>query len=140
MNYSFFQRPSRYINSEYNSAGPKNLSGAVKFALAFPDVYEIGMSHLGLRILYKIINDLPYAYAERVFSPWTDLEEHMRKNSVPLTSLESHTPLIEFDIAGFSIQYELAYTTVLNMLHLSGMPVRSEERLSSKKRFPLVVA
>jgi len=140
VNYSFFQRPSRYINSEYNSVGQKNLSGVVKVALAFPDVYEIGMSHLGLKILYKIINDLPYASAERAFSPWTDLEEHMKKNSVPLTSLESQTPLINFDIVGFSLQYELAYTTVLNMLSLAGMPVRSEERLNSKKNFPLIVA
>jgi radical SAM-linked protein len=131
-----FQRPSRYINSEVNSIYKK---APVRVALAFPDVYEVGMSHLGLKILYKIINDIPYAAAERVFSPWVDLDDAMRKNNVLLSSLESDLPLRDFDIVGFSLQYELAYTTVLNMLDLGGIPVRSGERLASKN-FPLVIA
>lgn len=111
----------------------------MKVALAFPDIYDVGMSHLGLKVLYKIINDIPYAVAERVFSPWLDLEEGMKKRGILLSSLETEIPLKDFDIVGFSLQYELSYTTVLNMLHLGGIPVRSEERLN-KKRGPLVIA
>jgi radical SAM family uncharacterized protein/radical SAM-linked protein len=112
----------------------------VNIALCFPDVYEIGMSHLGLKILYDTINKLPYASAERVFSPWIDIEEYMKRNNILLSSLESNTPLKDFDVAGFSLQYELSYTTVLNMLHLGGIPFNSEERLHSKKYFPIVIA
>ncbi len=144
MNLSSFQKPSRYINSELYSYGrdfygEKNPEG-VRIALCFPDVYEVGMSHLGLKILYDIINRLPHASAERVFSPWTDLEEHMKRTGIVLSSIESNTPLKEFDIVGFSLQYELSYTTVLNMLHLGGIPLRLEERLDSKKSLPLVIA
>ncbi|MEJ2696894.1 MAG: TIGR03960 family B12-binding radical SAM protein [Candidatus Sulfobium sp.] len=136
MNFSLFHRPSRYINGELNSTRRK---APLRVALAFPDVYEIGMSHLGLKILYSIINAIPYASAERVFSPWTDLEDYLRKSGTLLASLESRTPLKEFDIVGFSLQYELCYTTVLNMLHLGGIPLRSEERLDGKPG-PLVIA
>ncbi len=111
----------------------------MKVALAFPDVYEIGMSHLGLKILYDIINKLPFASAERVFAPWTDLEEEMITNKTLLSSLESRLPLRDFDIVGFSLQYELAYTTVLNMLSLGGIHIKSEERLG-KNAGPLVIA
>ncbi len=111
----------------------------MKVALAFPDVYEIGMSHLGLKILYDIINRLPFASAERVFSPWTDLEDAMIHNKSLLCSLESRLPLKDFDIVGFSLQYELSYTTVLNMISLGGIPVKSEERLG-KNAGPLVIA
>ena len=131
-----FQKPSRYINSELNSVHKK---AAVRVALAFPDIYEIGMSHLGLKILYEIINSLPFASAERVFAPWTDLEEAMKNKGILLSSLESGLPLRDFDIVGFSLQYELSYTTVLNMLHLGGLPVRSAERLD-RGEFPLVIA
>ncbi|MEW6053467.1 MAG: TIGR03960 family B12-binding radical SAM protein [Nitrospirota bacterium] len=136
---SFLQKPSRYINREINAV---YRDASVKVALAFPDLYEIGMSHLGLKILYKIINDLPYASAERVFSPWTDMEALMKKNGSLLSSLETHRPLKDFDIAGFSLQYELSYPTVLNMLHLGGIPVRSEDRLnaSSGSPYPLIIA
>ncbi|MEW6571204.1 MAG: TIGR03960 family B12-binding radical SAM protein [Nitrospirota bacterium] len=139
MNFSSFQKPSRYIDGEINAL---IRSAPVKIALAFPDVYEIGMSHLGLKILYKIINDLPYASAERVFSPWVDFESELRNTGTPLSSLESNTPLKDFDIVGFSLQYELSYTTVLNMLDLGGIPVRSEERKFSyrNRRLPFVVA
>ncbi len=138
MNLSILQKPSRYINSEFNAV----YSGkSVKVALVFPDTYEIGMSHLGLRILYKIINDLPFASAERVFSPWVDLEARMKAEGLLLSSLESNRPLREFDIVGFSLQYELSYTTVLNMLSMGGIPVRSEKRLDSPSlRYPLVIA
>jgi radical SAM family uncharacterized protein/radical SAM-linked protein len=111
----------------------------VSVALAFPDVYEIGMSHLGLKVLYHIINNLPFASAERVFSPWTDLEEALKSGGSLLSSLESKKPLNEFEIVGFSLQYELAYTTVLNMLHLGGVPLKRVERLESKHT-PLVIA
>lgn len=125
MNLSYFQKPSRYINREINSIYKES---PVRVVLAFPDVYEIGMSHLGLRILYKIINELPFASAERVFSPWIDLEAEMRAKGILLSSLESNRPLKDFDVVGFSLQYELSYTTVLNMLNLGGIPLRAEER------------
>jgi len=139
VNLSLFQKPSRYINNEIHSLYKKS---PIKVALAFPDIYEIGMSHLGLKILYKIINDLPYASAERVFSPWIDLETKMKAHSILLSSLESNTPLRDFDIIGFSLQYELSYTTVLNMLSLSGIPIKTAERisLSSSHKYPLVIA
>jgi len=152
VNLSSFQKPSRYIGGEYNAAGrdrgaSENFSRkdfrkspVVHCTLAFPDTYEVGMSHLGLRVLYEIINSLPYASAQRVFSPWTDLEEYLRREGRPLTSLESGTPLREFDVLGFSLQYELSYTTVLNMLSLSGIPLRAEERKDEKGHLPLVVA
>jgi radical SAM family uncharacterized protein/radical SAM-linked protein len=139
VNLSLFQKPSRYINNEINAIYKET---PLKVALAFPDIYEIGMSHLGLKILYKIINDLPYASAERVFSPWIDLETKMNAQSIPLASLESNTPVKNFDIVGFSLQYELSYTTVLNMLSLSGIPLKTEERISSSSphEYPLVIA
>ncbi|MDA8171269.1 MAG: TIGR03960 family B12-binding radical SAM protein [Nitrospiraceae bacterium] len=130
-----FQKPSRYIGNEVNSFS-LHKETPLKVALAFPDVYEVGMSHLGLKILYHIINRLPYAVAERVFHPWTDLEAYLRENSLPLRSLESDRPLEDFDVVGFSLQYELSYTSVLNMLALSGIPLESEERSSG----PLIVA
>jgi radical SAM family uncharacterized protein/radical SAM-linked protein len=139
MNFLRFQKPTRYIDSEYNAiikTGPVD----VRIALAFPDVYEIGMSHLGTRILYSIINDLPFAAAERAFAPWSDLRDHMRRNSVPLASLETKRPLNEFDMLGFSLQYELSYTTVLDMLDLSGIPLRTADRLQSSKPLPIIVA
>src|SRR6266498_4834272 len=125
MNLSRFQKPSRYTNREINSV---HKEAPVKVALAFPDIYDIGMSHLGMKILYKIINDLAYASAERVFSPWLDMEEEMKAKGIPLVSLETKRPLRDFDIIGFSLQYELSYTTVLNMLSLSGIPLRSGDR------------
>jgi radical SAM family uncharacterized protein/radical SAM-linked protein len=136
VNLSLFQKPSRYIDNEVNAV---HKEATVKVALAFPDIYEIGMSHLGLKILYKIINDLPFASAERVFSPWVDLEAEMKEKGLVISSLESNRPLRNFDIVGFSLQYELSFTTVLNMLHLGGIPVRSEDRAGSCG-YPLVIA
>jgi len=141
MNLSSFQKPSRYINREINAIYKE---APVKVALAFPDVYEVGMSHLGLKILHKIINEIPFASAERVFSPWLDLEAEMRAKGIPLSSLESNLeskrPLREFDVLGFSLQYELSYTTVLNMLQLGGIPLKTEERKNSSSLCPLVIA
>ncbi|HAM53848.1 MAG TPA: TIGR03960 family radical SAM protein [Nitrospiraceae bacterium] len=134
MNLGRFEKPSRYINGEINSLHKRAL---VSVALAFPDIYDVGMSHLGLRILYAVINDHPYASAERVFSPWIDIEAEMRARGFLLASLETKKPLRDFDIVGFSLQYELSYTTVLNMLSLGGIPIRSGER---KEGDPLIIA
>ena len=134
VNLSLFQKPSRYINNEIHALYKKT---PIKVVLAFPDIYEIGMSHLGLKILYKIINGLPFASAERVFSPWIDLETKMHAHSVLLSSLESNTPLRDFDIIGFSLGYELTYTNVLNMLDLAEIPVLASER---DVFHPLVIA
>jgi radical SAM family uncharacterized protein/radical SAM-linked protein len=134
LNPALFRKPSRYIGSEINSIR-KNAD--VNVALCFPDIYEIGMSHLGLKILYAIINDIPYAAAERVFSPWTDVENVLREKGLLLPSLENKRPLRDFHIVGFTLQYELSYTNVLNMLDLGGIPVRSEERGDDH---PLVIA
>ncbi|MCE5195053.1 MAG: TIGR03960 family B12-binding radical SAM protein [Nitrospiraceae bacterium] len=135
MNYSLFQKPSRYINNEINSI---HKHGEVNVALAFPDVYEIGMSHLGLKILYKIINELPYASAQRAFHPWLDMENEMKNKGILLSSLETQTLLKNFDIVGFSLQYELSYTSVLNMLSLSGIPLKTSERIDGD--WPLIIA
>ncbi len=134
MNLCRFERPSRYINHELNSI---HKEADIKVALAFPDIYDVGMSHLGLRILYGLINDLPYASAERVFSPWLDMEAEMKARGIPLGSLETGRPLRDFDIVGFSLQYELSYTTVLNMLSMASIPIRSEDR---GEKDPLVIA
>ncbi len=134
MNLCRFEKPSRYINRELNSI---HKNAAIRVALAFPDIYDVGMSHLGLRILYGIINDLPFAAAERVFSPWLDMEMEMKAKGIPLVSLETKRPVRNFDIIGFSLQYKLSYTTVLNMLSLAGIPMRSEAR---DERYPLIIA
>jgi radical SAM family uncharacterized protein/radical SAM-linked protein len=120
--------PARYIGGEVNMVRKDPASVGLRVALAFPDVYEVGMSHLGLKILYSIVNTRPKYWAERVFAPWPDLEALLRKHSEPLVTLESGTPLCEFDIVGFSLQYELCATNVLQMLDLGGIPLRAEER------------
>lgn len=130
-------RPGRYTGGEWNSIVKHWDKVPIKVALAFPDVYEVGMSNLALPILYKILNEQPDVLAERVFAPWLDMEAKMREHHIPLFSLESKRPLREFDIVGFSLGYELTYTNVLNMLDLAGIPVRSRERDGS---CPLVIA
>jgi len=130
-------KPARYTGGEYNAVVKDHATVAVKFALAFPDTYEIGMSNLGVRILYHTLNCRPDTAAERVFAPWTDMEDQMRRNDIPLFTLETRTPLREFDIIGFSLGYELAYTAMLNMLDLAGLPVRASERGDDA---PLVIA
>jgi radical SAM family uncharacterized protein/radical SAM-linked protein len=134
MNPASFQKPSRYIGSEVNIIQKE---AETSVALCFPDTYEIGMSHLGLKILYSLINSIPNASAERVFAPWIDLEESLRKEGLPLTSLEFERPLKDFNIVGFTLQYELSYTNILNMLDLGGIPIRSEDRSDED---PLVIA
>ncbi|MBI5199184.1 MAG: TIGR03960 family B12-binding radical SAM protein [Nitrospirae bacterium] len=131
------QRPSRYIGNEINSVHKDPDKMRVSVALAFPDTYEIGMSHLGLKILYKILNDMPDVSAERVYAPWIDYEKILRAKGLPLRSLESSKPLNNFDIIGFTLQYELSYTNILNILDLSNIPLRSEDR---NGEYPLIIA
>jgi len=131
------RKPARYIGGEVNSIKKDLTKVSLKVCLCFPDVYEIGMSHLGLRILYDIINKQEDCCAERVFSPWVDMEEKIRSAHIPLWTLESREPVKDFDILGFSLQYELSYTNVLNILSLSGIPLKSSER---KQDSPLVIA
>jgi len=131
-------RPGRYIGSELNVIRKDHATVDVIVALAFPDMYEIGMSNLGIQILYEIINRLDWAAAERVFTPWVDMEKKMREKNVPLYSLETFTPIRDFDVLGFSLAYELCYTNVLNMLDLSGIPLRFGERCELGG--PLVIA
>lgn len=130
-------RPARYTGREWNSIVKDWDKTAVKVALSYPDVYEIGMSNMAVPILYSLLNGQPDVLAERVYAPWPDMEAAMRKNSLPLFSLESRRPLREFDIIGFSLGYELTYTNILNMLDLAGIPVLSAERDDS---YPLVIA
>jgi len=131
------QRPSRYVGGEINTIRKDPQAVDVSFALAFPDVYEVGMSHLGLKMLYHVLNRQDWVAAERVFSPWVDLERELENRGLPLCSLESGRALAEFDVLGFSIQHELCLTNVLTMLHLAGIPFISTER---KRVFPLIIA
>jgi radical SAM family uncharacterized protein len=130
------EKPARYLGNEWNAVH-KTGSDLVKVALAFPDVYEIAMSHLGIQILYHVVNRRDDAVAERVFAPWTDLERELRAADLPLFSLESWTPVREFDLLGFTLQYEMSYSNILNMLDLAGIALRSSERSGSD---PLVMA
>lgn len=131
------QKPARYIGGEVGSVIKDKSKVDVRFAFCFPDTYEIGMSHLGMKILYGLKNAVPNYWCERVFMPLPDMEEQMRKRGIPLYALESLDPIREFDFIGFTIQYELCYTTILEMLDLAGLPVLAEER---KELTPLVVA
>jgi len=131
------QKPARYAGGEWNSVCKEWEETAVKIAFAFPDVYEVGMSHLGLQILYDTVNRRPDTLMERVFAPWGDMEEKLRQNRIPLLSIESKRPLGDFDIAAFTLQYEMSFTNILNMLDLAGIPLRSSDR---KSGFPLVIA
>ena len=123
--FSNIRRPSRYIGNEINSRKKNPGEIEISIALAFPDVYEVGMSHQGLKILYHLLNYYEWISAERVFSPWIDLEKELRARNIPLSSLESEKPLKDFDIVGFSLQHELTYTNLLNILDLSGIPFLS---------------
>lgn len=122
------EKPARYVGREVNMVkkDPKNVD--IRFAFCFPDVYEVGMSHLGLQILYYFLNRREDTYCERAFSPWTDLEEKMRENNIPLFALESQEALRNFDFVGFTLQYELCYTNLINMLDMSNIPVLSSDR------------
>lgn len=131
------RRPSRYLGNEINIIKKDPAGIEVSLALAFPDVYEVGMSHLGLKILYHLLNKKSWLAAERVFAPWVDLEEQLRARKISLASLESNRPLAEFDLVGFSLQHELSYTNVLNMLDLAGIPFLARER---NHNHPLIIA
>ncbi len=131
------QKPGRYVGGELNSIIKNKDEIDVRFAFCFPDIYEIGMSHLGMKILYSQLNSLPYTWCERVFAPWADMEEQMRANGIPLYALESGDSIADFDIIGFTLQYELSYTNILNMLNMAGIPLLAGERHSLSQ---LVVA
>lgn len=133
----YVETPGQYIGGEWNSIKKEDSSIDITFALAFPDTYAIGMSHQGMQILYGLLNERKDTACERVFSPWYDMEAALRKHDIPLYSLESFRPLGEFDIIGFSLQYEMSYTNVLNMLDLAKIPLRREERT---EKDPLVIA
>lgn len=131
------EKPSRYVGGELNQVvkNPKDVD--IRFAFCFPDVYEVGMSHLGTRILYHTINERKDTYCERVFAPWPDMEAELRKNEIPLMTLETKDPLTEFDILGFTLQYEMSYTNILNMLDMAGITYRASERREDE---PIIMA
>lgn len=131
------QKPARYTGGEFNSVVKDKSKIKFRYAFCFPDNYEVGMSHLGMKILYSLVNAREDAWCERVFAPWDDMERLMRENGVPLYALESGDNIKDFDMIGFTLQYELSYTNVLNMLDLAGLPVRSADR---KDLTPLIVA
>ncbi|MGE5280370.1 MAG: TIGR03960 family B12-binding radical SAM protein [Deltaproteobacteria bacterium] len=130
-------RPGRYIGGEWGAQKKEWAQAKVRACLCFPDTYEIGMSHLGIRLLYDLVNRRPEYLAERVFAPWLDMEAVMRERGIPLWALESRRPVRDFDILGFSLSYELCYTNVLNVLDLSGIPVHAAQRDAAH---PLVIA
>ncbi len=130
------QQPARYIGSEMNMVEKDPNQVDIRFAMCFPDVYEIGMSHLGMQILYAMFNKRDDVYCERVFSPWTDLDALMREHHIPLFALESQDPVKDFDFLGFTIQYEMCYTNILQVLDLSGIPLHAEDR---KENDPIVI-
>lgn len=130
------QRPSRYLGNEVNVPRKDWAGSRVRVVLAFPDVYEVGMSHLGIMLLYHILNQREWIGAERVFAPWPDMEARLRTSGKPLLSLESATPLVLFDVVGISLQYELSYTNVLTMLELGGIPLLAASR---GRDLPLVI-
>lgn len=122
------QKPGRYTGGELNSVMKDKTKVDLRYAFCFPDSYEIGMSHLGIKILYSAANQRDDVWCERVFAPWHDMEKEMRERNLPLFALESGDPLSEFDLIGFTLQYELSYTNVLNMLDLAGLPIRAKDR------------
>ncbi|MFQ5905163.1 MAG: TIGR03960 family B12-binding radical SAM protein [bacterium] len=133
----YVRRPATYVGNEFNSIHKNHDSVRLKVALCYPDRYEIGMSSLGVRIVYHLLNRFPDIACERFFAPWTDMEEMLRRNGVPLLSLESGVPIDRFDVVAFSVGYELTYTNILNTLDLSGLPLRSCDR---EEGHPLVIA
>ncbi len=131
------QTPAQYVGGELNSVVKDHKTVRGKLCLAFPDTYTIGTSHHGLQVLYTIVNDDPQWACERAFTPWVDFEGELRKHNLPLCSLETFTPLREFDLVGFSLQYEVCYTNLLTMLDLGGIPLHSKDRTAAD---PLVIA
>lgn len=131
------EKPARYIGNELNIIKKNVTEETVRFAFAFPDVYEVGMSHLGLHIMYNLLNNKEDIYCERVFAPWLDMEEEMRKNNILLYGLETKDPIKNFDFVGFTLQYEMSYTNIINMVDLAGIPIMSADR---GKEHPFVIA
>ncbi|HPL53645.1 MAG TPA: TIGR03960 family B12-binding radical SAM protein, partial [Bacillota bacterium] len=131
------EKPGRYIGTELNTIHKDIGSVDIRFAFCFPDVYEVGMSHLGMKILYHLLNDQPDIFCERVFAPWPDMEREMRKNGIKLFGLESRDYIDSFDFVGFTLQYEMSYTNIVNMLDLAGIPIRSGER---NENHPFIIA
>ncbi len=130
------EKPARYLGNELNSVHKIIDENMIRFAFCFPDIYEIGMSHLGMQILYHLLNNQENIFCERVFVPAVDMEEQMRNNNIPLFALESRQPIRNFDFVGFTLQYELSYTNILNMLNLAGIPIHSMER---KEEDPIII-
>ena len=122
------EKPARYIGGEYNSVMKSLEDIDIRFCMCFPDVYEIGMSHLGIQILYDMFNRREDTWCERVYSPWPDLDKIMREKDIPLFALESQDPIKDFDFLGITLQYEMCYTNILQILDLSGLPIRSRDR------------
>lgn len=131
----FVEKPARYTGGELNSVCKTLNDDMVRFAFCFADLYEIGMSHLGMKILYSLLNEREDVWCERVFAPWIDMEEQMRKNNIPLYGLESMDPICDFDFVGFTLQYEMCYTNILNMLDLANIPLLASQR---KEGMPFV--
>ncbi|MDM0499458.1 TIGR03960 family B12-binding radical SAM protein [Clostridium perfringens] len=131
------EKPSRYVGGELNEVikDPKEVD--IRFGFCFPDVYEVGMSHLGSRILYHVLNQRKDTYCERVYAPWPDMKKLMRENNIPLYALETKDPINEFNFLAFTLQYEMSYTNILNMLNMGGIPLRASERT---EKDPLVIA
>ena len=130
------EKPARYIGGEVNSVMKDPEKVTTRFAMCFPDVYEIGMSHLGIQILYDMFNRWDDVWCERVYSPWVDLDKIMRERHIPLFALESQDPVRDFDFLGITIQYEMCYTNILQVLDLSGIPLLAAERT---KEDPIVI-
>ena len=122
------QKPARYTGGEFNQTVKELANVRVRVAFCFPDTYEIGMSNVGMRILYGVMNEMDGVWCERVFTPWPDMEDAMRTNNIPLWALESQNPVSDFDMIAFTVGYEMCYSNILNMLDLAGVPMRSADR------------
>ncbi len=131
------QKPARYSGGELGSVMKNKEDVFIRFAFCFPDLYEVGMSHLGMKILYGLYNTQPDTWCERVFAPDLDMEREMKANDIPLFALESRDPIKEFDFIGFTLQYEMCFTTTLHMLELAGLPLLARDR---DEQYPLVIA
>ena len=130
------EKPARYIGNEVNMVVKDPKSVDIRFCMCFPDVYEIGMSHLGIQILYDMFNKREDTYCERVYSPWMDMDKVLRENHIPLFALESQQPVKDFDFLGITLQYEMCYTNVLQILDLSQIPLLSKDRT---EEYPIVI-